>query len=238
VTTAERDQRSIEQEPSPPSERPSTYWQTAAERRHAALFLISGAGLVLHLLLPLPLPVTIGFSLVAAVAAVWFLQAPGVQVGEWPGATLLRVGFVTSIAAVAAYDGSRLILVELGQFEVSPFDAFQHFGSALIGESRSLTARWVAGTAFHLTNAVGFSLAFVFLFRDRGLWWGIGWGLALEAMMLGLYPRWLQIRQLEEFVTMSVVGHIAFGATLGLVSRHLLRKAKLDDNEPLREPAR
>jgi hypothetical protein len=44
-------------------------------------------------------------------------------------------------------------------------------------------------------------------------------GLALEAVMLGLYPAWLQIPNMREFASMSVVGHVAYGGTLGFLAR-------------------
>ena len=44
-------------------------------------------------------------------------------------------------------------------------------------------------------------------------------GLFLEAFQLTLYPDWLGIRFVDEFVRISALSHIAYGASLGLIAR-------------------
>jgi hypothetical protein len=106
---------------------------------------------------------------------------------------------------------------------VSPFKALPFFGNALIGVAPGSTASWVAGTAFHLVNGVSFGVAYTVLAGRRNVLWAVGFGLGLEAFMLTLYPRWLQIEALQEFTQMSLLGHVAYGLSLGLVTNALLR---------------
>ena len=48
---------------------------------------------------------------------------------------------------------------------------------------------------------------------------GALWGLFLEAFQLTLYPDWLGIRFVDEFVRISALSHLAYGASLGLIAR-------------------
>lgn len=75
-------------------------------------------------------------------------------------------------------------------------------------------AKWV-GTVFHFVNGVTFAIAYAVWFGRRSWWWGIVFGLGLEAFMLAIYPGWLDIRAIGEFTSISVVGHVCYGATLG-----------------------
>ncbi len=43
-------------------------------------------------------------------------------------------------------------------------------------------------------------------------------------MMLGVYPSWLQIEQLGEFVQLTIIGHICYGATLGYTAKRRLQR--------------
>ena len=52
---------------------------------------------------------------------------------------------------------------------------------------------------------------------------GLGWGLFLEAFQVALYPGWLNILAIREFVLSSLLGHLVYGTTLGAVGRTLLR---------------
>jgi hypothetical protein len=136
---------------------------------------------------------------------------------------LVRAGLVAGGPALVAYDLSRLMVSELAAFEIGPFDAFPHFGAALIGEDAPAMARRVVGATFHVVNGMSFAVAFAIVFRAKGILVGIAWGLGLEAAMLGVYPWWLQIEQIGEFIGLSVIGHVCYGATLGAVTRWRLR---------------
>ena len=63
------------------------------------------------------------------------------------------------------------------------------------------------------------------LFRRPSAALGIVWGLVLESFQIALYPDWLGIRFVNEFIAFSALGHVAYGATLGFALR---RKAEID----------
>jgi hypothetical protein len=130
---------------------------------------------------------------------------------------------IGGLVSTFVYDASRWALMEVFGLHVSPFKALPYFGNALIGAEPHSTASWVAGVIFHLTNGVCFGIGYTVLAGRRNLLWAIGFGLGLEAFMLTLYPRWLQIEALKEFTQMSLFGHVAYGLSLGLVTNALLR---------------
>ena len=52
----------------------------------------------------------------------------------------------------------------------------------------------------------------------------MGLALFLEVFQLTLYPGWLDIGFYAEFVQISAISHLVFGATLGMVVRYGLRR--------------
>ena len=53
---------------------------------------------------------------------------------------------------------------------------------------------------------------------------GAAWGLFLETFQLTLYPQWLGISLIDEFVRISALSHVAYGVSLGMLVRWGLRK--------------
>lgn len=111
------------------------------QRLIGGLFLVSGAGLVVHVAVGLPLWVTVpgGLVLVAALLG-W--------VGAFAGLDLrpiLRSGVAAGATATLAYDLSRVAVVELFGLRTRPFEAWWFFGRALVGDGTSVTAHWITG---------------------------------------------------------------------------------------------
>jgi hypothetical protein len=140
------------------------------------------------------------------------------------------IGAVAGFIATMAYDLSKAALSVLDPSPYNPFHAIRAFGKLLAGASAGERAIVASGAAFHLLNGTMFGVAYVFLFvRDgtisagRALATGLAWGIFLELFQLTLYPGWLDIRTYEEFVTISALGHIVYGATLGTIALTLFR---------------
>ncbi len=188
----------------------------------AALFLSTGAALLIYIIS--------GISLLAAALLV---LAAASLIGSWVWRqadgrsqdamrTLLKTGFVAGILATSAYDLSRFFLIEVTGIAFWPFDIFNIFGQALVGAGFS--GPWVrlAGLIYHFANGIGFALAYTIVAGRRGVWAGIAWAMILEVMMVGVYPGWLDVRAINEFVQVSVLGHVVYGAVLGYSARRLL----------------
>jgi hypothetical protein len=155
----------------------------------------------------------------------------------------VATGIGVGVVATVIYDVAKTVLSQLDPSPFDPFHVISIFGSLLVGSDADPALITVAGLAFHLLNGTSFGVAYVFLFgRDgatnlrRALLTGIGWGLFLETFQLTLYPGWLDIRLYQEFATISALGHIVYGATLGLLGRGLLRRAF--PQRPVTPPAR
>jgi hypothetical protein len=201
--------------------------------------LFSGVALLGHIVagfwLPLSLAVTVGL-LVAAVALIWLRL-------DWPQRAILRSmavrGVVIGLIATLLYDASRTLLSQLDSSVYQPFEVLSMFGRALLGGGVSSEAALAAGLAFHLLNGVSFGLAYVFILGrqavsspTRALATGITWGLFLETFQLTLYPGWLNIAAYREFVTISFLGHVVYGATLGIMARRLLAGLEAPSGDP------
>ena len=188
-----------------------------------AAFMASGASLAVHIITGAPLPLVLA-ALIAAGAGtliVLFRTRPETR-RVWAGR--IKAGAVTGLAATAAYDASRWILVNVLGWHASPFAAFPLFGEALFGDTLTGGSRIAAGVAFHLLNGVAFGIAYTQWFGTRPWWTGILFAIGLEAFMLALYPGWLNPKSMGEFTSMPVLGHIAYGTVLGVLGGRLRRR--------------
>lgn len=188
----------------------------------SALSLSTGAALVIYVVSGVSLAGAASLALAAGgvVGGVLWHRAAATERAELT--RLLRVGVVSGVLATAAYDVSRFILIEVTGIAFWPFDIFQVFGQALVGDGQTGLAVEALGFVYHLANGVGFALAYTLLLGRRGVWAGIGWALVLEALMVSIYPGWLGMAALDEFLQVSIFGHLVYGAVLGWTAQRLL----------------
>lgn len=137
----------------------------------------------------------------------------------------IKAGVMAGIAATAAYDLSRFLLVQVFSFHVQPFEAIPLFGQLLIGNDASYYIQLTVGILYHLVNGVGFAIAYSIWFAPRGWWCGVLWALVLEAAMLAVYPGWLNIKMMDEFAGVSVIGHLVYGSVLGGICKWRILKS-------------
>ncbi len=194
----------------------------------AVAALASGAALVVSILSGASLALTL--ALLAAVAG--FTVAFKWSCAEAHERPVIKAqlvtGIVAGIMATGAYDLSRLLLVQLGGLNFSPFETFALFGRLIIGASAPGPAALAAGTAYHFLNGIAFAVSYCFLLGGRDWKLGILWALGLETVMVTIYPGWLKLEAvMKEFLTVSILGHLAYGATLGGFSQR-----RLSDREP------
>jgi hypothetical protein len=205
--------------------RPSTRGHlTVRNLRLALLPVAGGLALAFHILAGTSLPLAFGVLVFVGVAAWLIFHQRADPPARADVARRLRMGFVAGLVATLAYDTVRYTVVAAAGFSVDPFRAWSLFGAALLGPESSPLAHLLVGTAYHLFNGVGFAVAFTLLVRRPTVLLGVLWGLALEFAMVWLYPAWMRITQLEEFLTMSVLGHITYGVALALLARRLITR--------------
>jgi hypothetical protein len=185
----------------------------------AVLPLATGAGLLGFLTARVSL--WLGFVLISLIGVglvigVWRRSGPAARADLLARA---RAGLFAGLIATACYDVSRYLLVTTFESSVWPFAAFPAFGGLLIGPAEPYDARLLAGTIFHIFNGVGFTIAYALFVRRPRILTGVLWALGLEALMLTLYPTWLDIRAIGEFTQMSMFGHVVYGIVLGALTR-------------------
>lgn len=199
----------------------------------AALF--SGIALLANIVLGLSLPIGLLSAAVVlgGVLALTMVRVDPVDRRHTWG--VARAGMLAGLGGTVAYDVTRAVL---GQFDPSPFDPFgaiRIFGTLLLGVNAPEALIMAAGYLLHFVNGTSFGLAYAALFGRDGrlsassaVVTGISWGLFLELFQATLYPDWLHLTALREFLLISSLGHVAFGLSLGLLARRLLRRWAFD----------
>jgi hypothetical protein len=196
-----------------------------------SFFLASGGALLFYILSGVSLGGTFALMVAGAVAGTVAVRRRLAPERRADLDRRLRAGLAAGVAGLAAYDGTRWAFVHLAHYRFKPFDVFSIFGQALAG--RALlgphhAAWWIdaAGLAFHVTNGIGFATAYTIWMGRRGVVAGIVFALALNLAMILLYPGWLKIRLLGEFIQVAMLGHLAYGAAVGATARALLRRSE------------
>lgn len=220
------------------TERRSAPRESSPLRRWFAVPRRLGQGLLLAVLpfatgIGLVLTIVIGYPLLPGVLAIGLLGVAGlvytVRNLTPPARRDLgrraRRGIVAAAVATALYDVSRFAAARTVTPEIDPFAAWPVFGELIVGGAAGPGLTLAVGVAFHVTNGVCFGIAYVLVMPRPGILTGVAWGLGLELAMALLYPSWLRIDALQEFLTLSVVGHVVYGGTLGFVARRLLQGA-------------
>lgn len=186
-----------------------------------------GAALVLHILADISLPLGIaGLAVLGAGVAAFVLSRMGVAQRS-AVYRRARIGAAAGLIGTVAYDLARYGTVALFQMSFRPFHVISIFGELFIGTGHSEAATFAAGFLYHLSNGTFFGLAYTLVFRRPQWWTGALWGIGLELSMVTLYPRWLAVQQMNEFLEVSALGHVVYGATLGLVAAAGVRRAAL-----------
>lgn len=190
-------------------------------------FLFSGAALLMHILWQFSLPIGLAGAVALGAGGFVFVWR---RVDTFVREQLivhLRIGVLAGILAIIAYDIAKWGLAVMDPSPFNPFGAVTTFGALLVGPTAPEIWLIVAGIGYHILNGVTFAVAYCILFGYRGILAGVGWGVFLEAFQFTLYPGWLNITAFyAEFVTISFLGHVAYGATLGYVcKRELLRSS-------------
>jgi hypothetical protein len=130
----------------------------------------------------------------------------------------VKKGVIIGIAALAAYDVTRIALYATGLVNFFPFGTFVLFGKAIIGSSSTYAATLAVGIIYHIMNGLTFSIAYTISCKNKHFVWGIIWAMFLEGCMLIAYTHWLNIVNVKDFVIISVVGHYAYGSAIGIMN--------------------
>lgn len=188
--------------------------------------LFSGAALLGNIIIGLPLPFTLGVTATVAIGGGVLLLWRATPSQRSALLRTIGIGVSAGFLATLVYDATKFVLSQMDPSPYNPFEATRIFGQLIIGTGAPAALVIVVGTAFHFLNGTMFGLAYTVLFARGGrtslayaALTGAGWGLFLEAFQYTLYPDWLGIRLVDEFIRISALSHLAYGASLGLIAR-------------------
>jgi len=185
----------------------------------AVLALISLAALVAHLFGVLPMTFFLTYFGVPSLLLLFSLAAWARRIDAAVFLNCLGVGLAGGLAGTLAYDAARYLLQKTQLFSYDGFTAIYIFGMWISGQPMHSPAAALAGWIYHFWNGLSFGVFYTLTF-GRGHWlYGVGYGLVMEILMLGLFPMFLRVSNKLDFITLSLIGHLFYGAGLGVVAQ-------------------
>jgi len=190
-------------------------------------FLLDVAGIV-------AMPWTISFVSLPALVVVVAIGVWAQRVARQPFFNRLAVGVIAGFIATLAYDGVRLAIQETAPLDYDGFRSINIFGSLILSKPETALDARIAGWTYHFWNGVSFGVMYALVAGPARWYWGLAWGMALEMMMIGIYPVAFAIQRSDPaFLAISMTGHAAYGAVLGLLCERWCGREPL----PLRRAA-
>jgi hypothetical protein len=184
---------------------------------------MSLAALVGHVVLHVPMNFTLQFFAVPTLLALVALAVLARRLSATWFTNALAVGCVAGLAATVVYDGVRLIIQSSHPFGYNGFVPILMFGSWITGLPIGTPLAVLAGWLYHYWNGLSFAIMYVLLFGNRSWWFGVGYGVFMELCMLGLFPLFIKINNPVGFVLISMIGHLFYGAVLGIICQRYAR---------------
>jgi hypothetical protein len=128
---------------------------------------------------------------------------------------MLSAGAVGGLLGTIGYDVFRVPFAVAGVRLFAPIDSY---GVLLLGADTSSSLSGFAGWTYHLSNGVGFGIAYALVAYGRSRWWAVGWAMVLEtatvvtpfASVYGLRGRW-------DLIAVAYAAHVCYGLPLGVV---------------------
>lgn len=132
-------------------------------------------------------------------------------------------GFLAGVAGLLAYDLIRLLILATGLVPFNPFRAIEVYGLLILDTHEESLLTKSLGWAFHIWNGLFFAVMYATAFGKGRLIYAVLWGLLLEGAMLATYPSMFHIAMDWPFIVIGVIGHLAYGLTIGLVTPRAVR---------------
>jgi len=195
----------------------------------------SGVAITLWGLGKIPMSFTVSFvvlpSVVVLLSAVFYFKNNPkfhwfndliIQGGKW------------GLLATLFYDAIRPLLKLIFRFDFNPYRAMPIFGQLITGLEQTNQWAILAGWTYHFWNGISFGMMFALLAPKGGIVKGFIWSMALQALMMWVYPHFLAIRLADPgFLMTGLVGHGLWGVVLGYgIKRHYDNKvSSINNNE-------
>jgi hypothetical protein len=184
-----------------------------------ALPLATGFGLLVFLVSGISLYLGISIALATGGAAAFRVVRTLDETGRRNLRARVATGAIAGLVATLCYDAMRLFVVEVFDVTFWPFDIFTRFGHLLVGQEAAGPMVGAVGAAYHVANGMGFGIAYMLFVRRPQIRTALVWAAMLELIQVTLYPTWIDFQAVNEFVSISAIGHATYGAVLGSVAR-------------------
>lgn len=133
-------------------------------------------------------------------------------------------GMFAGFMGLIAYDVIRWLVLMSGLVPFNPFRAIEVFGLLIMRADADTALTKTVGWLFHTWNGLSFAVMFTLAFGRGKMWLAVLWSLVLEAAMIGTYPSLLRIKLDAPFLLISIIGHLAYGLTLGYTARGAVKR--------------
>lgn len=134
---------------------------------------------------------------------------------------LLLAGFIGGLVGTLGYDLFRVPFELAGLRVLAPIDSY---GVLAAGADASSQWTGLLGWAYHVTNGVGFGLAYAMLAPRRHWGWGVAWAMVLEtATVVSPFASQYALRTGEGFklvpIAIAYAAHVPYGLAIGFAVR-------------------
>lgn len=166
----------------------------------------------------------ISIAALAPLTAVLFvlLYVVARRTGERTFLDRLAGGLIAGVFGLIAYDVLRLGILVTGLTPFNPFRPIEVFGLMILDRYQDSILTQTVGWIFHVWNGLGFAVMYTLAVGPGTVVRALLWAMLLELAMLASYPSLFRIALEWPFVTVSLVGHVAYGVAVGLVARRVV----------------
>ncbi len=160
------------------------------------------------------LVVSVPGQLALAAIALWAVRRDGLAELR----VLLLAGLLGGLVGTLGYDLFRVPFVLAGLRVLAPIDSY---GVLAAGAFESSQWTGLLGWTYHVTNGIGFGLAYAMLAPRRHWGWGIVWAMVLEtATIVTPFATQYALRTDEGFkllpIAIAYAAHVPYGLAIGV----------------------
>jgi len=132
---------------------------------------------------------------------------------------IITVGVLGGVLGVLGYDLIRAPFQFGAGYNL--FAPIESYGVLLTGSSLSSGWTNLAGWAWHLSNGIGFAIAYVAVAERRRWWWGVPWALTLESTaVFTSYADYYGLSGKTNVILIAYAAHVPFGLAIGWAGQH------------------
>ena len=136
----------------------------------------------------------------------------------------LLAGLFAGFLGLIAYDLIRWALMVTGLIPANPFRVIEVFGLLILQTDIDTLTSKTVGWGFHIWNGLTFAIMYILAFGRGRIIWAVLWSLLLEVATLATYPSMFEVALNWPFISISLIGHLAFGVVVGGVARGAVKE--------------